>query len=480
VRLRRSLDTAWTLTALHQSLTRPDASTDSSEPLSVRLTALEDEVEAASGSVVGQPPDETLQTKVAATLKDIQQEAANLLGQRLLAKATTGGPGYLVLNPCSFTRRVALELPDITSPVPIEGPIKACQVEENQARLVVEVPPFGFAWFPKAGPAGTPPQAIRMRLADQNIVRNEFFEAEIDPVTGGLRGIRDHRTRINRIAQQLIFQPGSTMKATDVKVTARGPALGEVVSEGSLLDEHGRALATFRQRFRAWLGRPLLEMRIELFPVQPPNGYPWHAYYGARFAWRDERAVLVRGINGLANATTHTRPMTPDHLEWRSGKLNTILFPGGLPFHKRHGGRMLDVILVTEGETETAFDLALSLDRDYPAQTALGLVTPVPVLATPQGPPHIGAAGWLFHLDASNLLLFNLRPASNHADAVTARFLECTNHSVQAQLRCVRDPQKAILTDATGNLLNTCSINGDAVSFEMVAGDLAQLRVEFS
>ena len=66
---------------------------------------------------------------------------------------------------------------------------------------------------------------------------------------------------------------------------------------------------------------------------------------------------------------------------------------------------MLDVILIPEGETETVFDLAIGLDREQPMQTALGMVTPVPVVPTTKGPPHVGAAGWLFHLDAANLLL---------------------------------------------------------------------------
>src|SRR5439155_20456217 len=124
--------------------------------------------------------------------------------------------------------------------------------------------------------------APRLRLADGNWVRNEFFEAEVDPTTGGLRALRDHRTRVNRIGQQLVYNPGSTMRLNDMKITSAGPALGEIVSEGALLDEQAKVLATFRQRFRAWLGRPLLEMRVEIYPEHLPEGYPWHAYYGAR------------------------------------------------------------------------------------------------------------------------------------------------------------------------------------------------------
>ena len=75
-------------------------------------------------------------------------------------------------------------------------------------------------------------------------------------------------------------------------------------------------------------------------------------------------------------------------------------------------------------------------------QTALGMVTPVPmVIPTAKGPPHVGAAGWLFHLDATNLLLSSIRPAPDGADAVLVRLLESSVHGGPAEFRCVRDPQ---------------------------------------
>jgi hypothetical protein len=463
VRARRRLDTAWTLTALHRALTgRPGAEGD---PLECRLTELEDRTEAAATP----PTDE---------LMEVQRLTAETLARRLVAHGQENNPGYLVLNPCSFTRRVVVELEGVAAPLPVGGPVKAFQLDGSTARLVMEVPGLGFAWVPKGGAASTAP-AARMRLADDRCVRNEFFEAEIDPATGGLRGIRDHRTRANRIGQQVVFNPGSTIRVRQVRTLSSGPALGEIVTEGDLLDSYNEVLATFRQRFRAWLGRPVLDMRIEVRPVHPPQGYPWHSYYAARFAWRDERAALLRGVNGTAYVTSHTRPETPDFLELRQGRQNTVIFPGGLPFHQRHGGRMLDVILVPEGESEQTFDLALGLDREYPMQTALGMVTPVTVVPTVKGPPHVGASGWLFHLDAPNLLLTNLRPAADGANAVIVRLLEWAGHSGPAELRCVRDPSRAALTDARGLPLLEATLQGDAVLLDVARNDLIHVRVEF-
>lgn len=466
-RLRRRLDTTWTLAALHRGL----AGASDTLRLESSLAELEDKLESSFTTA-----DENLPTSLA----DLQSTVLTSLAERLLSRAPANSPGLLILNPCSFARRVALEVDGIDGALPIEGPLKACQVDDGKARLVVEVPALGFAWVPRRSQPGTAAQAKRMKLADDRHVRNEFFEAEIDPTTGGLRGFWDHRTRNSRVGQQMIYNPGGKVHCSSVKVTSTGPALGEVVSEGAILDDHDQILTKFRQRFRAWLGRPVLEIRLELYPEHKPTGYAWHSYYGARFAWRDERTVLLRGVNGSSLITSHTRPDAPDYLEWRLGKQSTVLFPGNLPFQQRHGARMLDVILVPEGETCQVFDLALALDREQPMQTAFGIVTPVPMIEVAKGPPHVGSAGWLFHLDAPNVLLTGLRPASDGADAIVARMLEYSQHYTQAEFRCVRNPTRATLLDARGEYRSEASISGDAAQFELSPGDFAQLKVEFS
>jgi hypothetical protein len=463
-RCRRRLDTAWTLAALQYSLGGSLPAVEGDD-LAKHLSRLEDRLESEET-----PPEKEL--------AEAQARIAESLAQRLTARGQANNPGFLVLNPCSFKRRVALELEGVRSLPPLSGPLKAGQLDGETARVVVEVPALGFAWIPREGPPGSAPTR-RMRLGDERIVRNEFFEAEVDPQTGGLRALRDARTRVSRLGQQLVFNPGSTMRVQQILTTSQGPALGEVVSEGILLDLEDQPFARFRQRFRAWLGRPVLDLRIEITPDQPTQGYPWHAYYAARFAWRDERATLLRGVNGMSSITSHSRPETPDYLEIRLGRQNTVIFPGGLPFHQRHGGRMLDVLLSCPGEETQTFDLTIGLDRDYPMQTALGLATPAPVTATTQGPPHVGAEGWLFHLDAPNLLLSSLRPTQDGTTGIVARLLEIGGFGGQAELRCVRDPQRAVLLDALGTPQRDVSTQGDAVVLDVGRYDLVQLRVDF-
>lgn len=462
LRQRRRLDTSWSLAGIYRGL----AGKKDTLGFADKLKAIEERLE--MGEEVGEE------------LIAVEKQVSEALAQRLQSKSADNKPGYLILNPCSFTRRVALELDGIQSPLAIEPPLRAYQIDADKTRVIADVPPLGFAWIPQAGPPGTKPFAGRLKLADKTSLRNEFFAAEIDPVTGGLRSIYDHRTSINRISQQLVYNPGSVMKAEQIEVTSSGPAMGEVVATGSLLGEHHQLLAKFKQRYRVWLGRPLLEMRLEIMPEVKPAGYPWHAYYGARFAWRDERATLLRSVNGISYVSNHRRPETPDYIEVRTGKQGTFLFFGGLPFHQRQDTRMLDAILIPEGESETVFDIAIGLDREQPIQTALGLATPVPVVQTAKGPPHVGAAGWLFHLDAPNLLLTGLRPLPEGGDGMVLRLLECSVYSGQAQFRCVRPPVDAKLVDARGNHVLTLGTSGDAAMLEVSPCDLVQLRVDFS
>jgi hypothetical protein len=426
---------------------------------------------------------ERLEAVPSADIEPLERRAAGPLVERLLGRAAPNKPGLLLLNPCATARRVAVERDDFTAAPSLCGPVKAAQRDGMTTHMVVEVPALGFAWVSRTGEASDAKSPVRspksIKLADPTGLRNEFFEAEIDSTTGGLRAIRDSRTRENRLGQQIVYQPGSKTIVKETQVTSTGPALGEIISTGTLVDDHHSVLATFRQRFRAWLGRPLLEMRIELNPVKPPEGYPWHAYYGARLAWRDERATLLRGVVGQESVTTHTRPTTPDYLELRSGSYRTQLLLGGLPFQQRHGSRMLDVLLVPPGETCTTFDLALCLDREQPMQTAWGFTSPILAVPVEKGPPHIGPTGWLFHLDAPNLLMTSLTAEPGEAIAVVARMLELNGTAGAAELRCPRNPKEAALVDALSGTQQTLYPQGDGVQFDYGASELVHLRVEF-
>ncbi|HSQ58143.1 MAG TPA: hypothetical protein VLM40_20635, partial [Gemmata sp.] len=413
-------------------------------------------------------------------LEALESAWAKKLAARLQTRSAENQPGLLVFNPCSFTRRVALELLGFRGTIAVADPVKAAEFSGDLARVVVEVPSLGFAWVPRAGNA--PPPKPRLKLADGLTVRNEFFECDVDSATGGIRSFRDMRTRQTRFGQQLAFNPGSNMVVRDIAITNNGTALGEITSTGDLVSERDEVLATFRQRYRAWLGRPVLELRIELDVKHEPAGYPWHSFYAARFGWRDERAVLFRGVNGMNTQTGVTRPVSPDYLEVRLGAERSFLFTGGLPFIQRHGSHMADVILVPEGERERTFEMLLATDRDIPMQTAIGWVSPAPVVETEKGPPHFGTSGWLAHVDMPSLIVTALEPCppgEGANRAIAARLIETAGFGGAADLHLARDPSRACLIDGAGASLQPLTLAGDAIPIEYSANETLRVKLEW-
>ncbi|MGL4423087.1 MAG: hypothetical protein ACRCZF_20655, partial [Gemmataceae bacterium] len=342
-------------------------------------------------------------------------------------------------------------------------------------------PGWGYAWLPSPTATAAKPRIV---TADGTTVRNEFFEAELDPTTGMLRSFRDSRSRVNRIGQMLVYQPGSAMKANRVQVIAAGAAVGIVQAEGELVDEHGVTLAEYKQTIRAVMGRPVLELRVELKPRKQPEGYPWHAYFGARFAWRDDRAVLFRGVDGSTYPTHANRPCSPDFAEIRFGSQRTFVFTGGLPFLQKQGGRMLDAVLVCQGEATSQFDFLLAMDREHPMHTAQGWVSPATVVPTELGPPPAGASGWLASLDWPGLLPTALRPIAPGPEAsraVLLRTQEIAGFGGVAELRFARDAARAYGTNLLGETGTGSPLNllGDAVQLEFSAHELNTTRIEW-
>jgi hypothetical protein len=140
---------------------------------------------------------------------------------------------------------------------------------------------------------------------------------------------------------------------------------------------------------------------------------------------------------------------------------------------------MIDVLLVTAGETCTTFDLSLGLNRPQPAQSAQGMVSPIAVVPLDNGPPPAGPTGWLAHLDTSHVVLTSLRPAKE-PNAILARFFEVGGIGGPVNLRLARDPRSAAIVDSGGLLVMDALTDGDCVSFDVMAHDLVNLRVEWA
>jgi alpha-mannosidase len=415
--------------------------------------------------------------------------------------------GYLLANPWSFSQRLGVEMRDLSTLPDVAGAVRAAGEVGGKKAAVVDLPALGFAWIgPGAGNAPPPPPAEQKGwslprkpkgpppLAAENTLRNEFFAVELDPTTGALRSISDYRSRGPRLAQQIALRlprpeqeadPGhdshySIMVADEMRVTSSGPLLGEIVCRGRLVDRQAERLAGFRQATRVWRGSRLIELKIELDVARLPEPNPWNSYYAARFAWSDPEAELYRSVS-LANRRTEAVQLEAPHfVEIRVDKLRTVLLTGGLPYHRRCGPRKLDTLLVVRGETARRFRMAIAIDPPSPMAAALGFLAPQTMLAAPAPPL---PSGWLFHLDARNVVATHWEPIeeAGRVAGFRVRLLETEGRRARLGLRgprAIRSACKIKYAEAPPDESppDDLPVEGDCVTIEM--GPHAWVEVE--
>ncbi len=513
---------------------------------------------AASCQLADQETTDT-ETQLSHTLEacgyGISQLAAT--GQKELAQTVMHGApektaGLLIVNPLSFTRRVPVSLPNgvplptvggavrgtseghsVTSNREAFGPLSLTLSPDAGARgpdkistdnALIEIPGCGFVWLPTSGNGSIAPpknhgENHKTPLVEDNVLRNEFFEVHISAETGGIQRLKEYGRKPNRLSQQLAyrFPRERTVTVTDddgvvdeektyysdvrcrgVEVISRGPFLGEVRTEGEIVDQKNDSLlATFRQTFRLWRGRRILDIDIELDAVKMPDGDPWSNYFGVRWAWLDSTAVLTRSVLGAAQPMGQERFESPQYIEIADDDTRTTILTHGLPFHRKTGRRMADSLLIVEGETRRRFRFSIACESPYPQQAALDATAPVFVIPTETGPPRCGSTGWFLNLDAPNVQLTRLTdlmdeprgdraaweldesqgPPSGSGFAVRLQETEGRRQSVA--LRCFRTPLAVRQRDFTGRTTGQPTINGDIVRLELAPFEITDVELRF-
>jgi len=417
-------------------------------------------------------------------LSQAMHQTVTDLARRLPRGATDATDGYLIVNPCSFGRRIGVELAELPA---VDEPILAAGRSGQRNHVVVDVPSMGFAWV-AAGKGGGPSKSPPKPLAEENVLRNEYVEAWIDPTTGTLRAVYDYRTRGNRLSQQLALRapgpirdtdPGwddpeeqtnySVMAADSVEVTASSAALGEITTSGRLLDRQGNVLATYRQRYQLWRGSRVLRLDIQIDPRQQPGADPWNSYYACRFAWADSAADLYRSVHLARRATTAKRIEATHFVEIHTPLHRTAILTGGLPYHRRVGMRMLDSLLIVRGERASRFNIGIGFDLAHPLHEALGLLQEPVMLAQNAPPPTSGSATWLFHVNAKNVVATHWEPLLQQRGVAgfRVRLLETAGRKARVFLRSFRPVRSATQVDFLGEQTAECEVSGDRITAAM-------------
>jgi alpha-mannosidase len=405
-----------------------------------------------------------------------------------------GRPGYLVFNPLGLPRRTAVLLPDAAPDLRPVGPLRAAQFTDEGVWAVVDLPAFGFAWVPRETDfeaAPVPPGAVSASERDR-LLRNESMEVEVDPATGGIRGLKASREATARLGQQLVVagagSGGSRMRCDAFEVDYAGPALVQAVSRGVLLDTRDeRPIASFRQRYRLWTGRPILEIEVALADLDPvwldriAGADPWDQFLSCRWAWPDPSSMLRRTCLLAPELTEAERPETPDALDISTRRQRTALLFGGLAHHQRQGTRMLDTLLIAGRESARAFTLGVVLDLEHPYQAALDLITPPLVIASDSAPPASGRTGWLVQVDNKAVAVTRVEHADPSGDGrgwgLAFHLVETAGRPARCRLRLFRNPLWARQTDFNNELIVDLPVDEDAVLVDLTPHEIARVDV---
>lgn len=405
--------------------------------------------------------------------------------------------GVLLLNPFSFVRRVGLEWEGTEGPPAAERPVYSAELHQGRVLAVVDLPPLGFVHLPAAS-AVSPPRKGPL-LAEEGVLRNEFLEAVINPLTGSLAALHGYQVRGNRLSQQLALRspaprqkPGDThrdpdemasysvMAADAVETTIATATLGEITTRGRLLDPQGQVLARFTQRYRLWRGSRVLLLDLELEPQQEPKADPWNAYYCCRFAWPDELAELYRTLQQTRQPASEKRMTSPLYVEIADGASHVTLLTNGLPFHQRVQERFLDTLLITRGERQRRFRLGIGIDLPHPMHEALSLLAP-PLILRDQPRPSSGSSGWLLHLSPRHVIATGIEPWEEHGRCrgLTLRLLETAGQPAKTTLSLFRPLVAAELVDFTGRSLGDVSVIEGKAQLDLAAHEWVQLVVRW-
>ena len=426
---------------------------------------------------------------------DLQAEVDAAAHQFAASLPCSGKPeeGYLVLNPLSGARRIPLDVSSLGS-LPARGrPVFAAACDGDQKWAIVDVPAMGFAWIaagganPAAHKAGPVLAEDRSRVDGTFQLRNEYFEATVDPETGALRSLKDYRHRINRLSQQVALRQAtrkpvahrdldieySKMVAESVVVSRSNGVAGEIVSKGRLVSHQGESQGEFEQTYRVYRGCRTMEVEIRLSSLIELRPDPWNSYYAARLAWADEAAEVYRGVHELRQQTDSGRCETPNYIEIDTGSTRTAVLTGGLSHHRRVGHRMIDSLLVVGGETARHFRLGISVDPLSTLEQSRQLTAPITAIQRCDSPPAPTASGWLFHFDAKNVSVTSWEPLLEDGTVVGARIriLESMGRSVRTRLSSFLGIRAARKVDFRGESLGDCQVSAGKAQLDLAASE---------
>ncbi len=413
--------------------------------------------------------------------------------QESLILANDAKQSRTVVNPLPFPRRIRIS----GEQLPTAGGgsnVYAADGSGGKQQTLVDVPAMGFATIR----CGLDSQTLDgPDLGEELSLRNEFFQATVDSVTGSLRSFRDYSSRTTRISQQLglritVPKTGqhwvdrqapvaySIMAADRAEMTANGKVFAEITTQGRMLAPNGDVVGEFLQRFQIVRGSRILTVEIEIETQDDLllEDDPWNSYYGSRFAFGDESAILTAGRHFQSIETSARRIEAPLFVQIDTAKNNTYVLTGGVPYHRRATANQLDTILVTSGETNRKFRLGVGVDLPSPTHNAVDWMssgTP-PMLLDGEVK---NDSGWLFHISAKNVLATSWEPLPEQ-NGLHVRLVETEGKQTRFRVHTFKPWKQMNRVTIDGTSLGEIPIKDGSADVTLSGFEVVELRGLFS
>ncbi|NNJ26634.1 hypothetical protein LzC2_27230 [Planctomycetes bacterium LzC2] len=419
--------------------------------------------------------------------------------ERLAATLCRGGggaPGTLWLNALPVPRIVGVECgdPNVASKPPADHP--AVKVVGARS-FTFELPPCGFVWFPDQPKKPAPISKAKAKTAEPGLVRNERFEVMFDPATGGIAAVKNYGRSPVRLGMRpaLRFKAPRTLTEGEPELYSRcvrtegqtwdvvdaGPARGELVSRGVLIDPAGGA------RLCGFTLRVQLDRGSRTAHVAASFDDPATALEAGdlvlRWAWDDETAELARSIQGSRQAAPAHGTFEAAHF-WEltslhgSEKLRTAVLTPDAPYHSRSGRRMLDTPLLNAGDAadpKRVWRFGIAVDDPHPMRAADAFLSPpTPIAAA--GPPASGPIGWLLACDSAGVRLLSVR---REGDETHFRVQETDGRTRTAALRCFKPPTSARKRTLGGDPREELVCEADAIRVPLAGYEITDVVVRW-
>jgi alpha-mannosidase len=484
--------------------------TESAQRLSELEAAIAD-LELQHVDVLDASPERTQKqhetaAQLTAGLDEIKVRLLSAVQQRIPAKESSQR-GLFLLNSLPFARYAAISWPDDWERPAQSAVIELAQRNKDKEQLLVKIPPGGFAWLSES-PSSQSAHPVMMAargeapLAEPLILRNRHFEVTLSDRTGGIASVTWHQQRGNRLSQQSCFRyerevtlpddgSGEVRKVSyalanivSQRVVEAGVVFAAVETISELVSPvDGSRLATVIQTTSVDRVQPRIQIHLRLEDIKSSvKGNPWLTYYGCRFAWDNESAVITRAVMGQAGGFRAERFESPDYIEVSDHDHRLMIVSHGRPYHRRSGPRMLDSLLIVEGESAREFQFTIEFDQPFPLRTAADAMTPISVMQTTGATPSGAASGWILGLSAKNVEIVSTdhkQATEDQSECLTLLLSETDGVAVDCMIKTARRPTAAFAVNADLTEKSSLAISDQGTMVSLTAFRIRQVQLIF-